>query len=172
MPAPIPITEAERLSELRSYAILDTTAEAMFDRVVELAAALTDCPVALISLVDAKRQWFLARHGLDLAETPRDHAFCAHAILNPTEPLLVEDAAKDDRFGANPLVCGEPGIRFYAGMPVVSPEGRALGTLCVIDRKPRGLDDRQRESLVNLALLAGTLLDLRRTARRGRVRVA
>lgn len=172
VPAPIPCNEAERLSVLGSYEILDTKAEAVFDRLVEMAARLTDCPVALISLADSKRQWLKARPGLNLAEMPRDHAFCAHAMLCPTGPLVVEDATRDPRFAGNLLVRGKPGLRFHAGMPLVGPDDRALGTLCVFDIKARSLDAAQREALVSLASLAATVLELRRKVRHGRAMAA
>ena len=161
-PAPLPPTEAERLAALRSYDILDTACEAAFDELASLAAQLTGSPIALVSLVDADRQWFKARHGIDVAETPRDMAFCAHTILDPGRPLIVEDATANARFADNPLVTGEPNIRFYAGAPLVNPEGHALGTLCVIDKAPRRMDEAQRGILQSLARAVVTTLELRR----------
>ena len=169
LPAPLPANEAERLAALRSCAILDTACDAAFDGLVRLAAKLTGCPIALVSLVDADRQWFKARHGLEeVAETHRDLAFCAHAILQPDRPLLVPDATADTRFATNPFVTGHPGIRSYAGVPLLSPEGLALGTLCVVDRKPRRLTEDEIEILTGLARSVATALELHRAMRRAR----
>jgi diguanylate cyclase (GGDEF)-like protein len=167
-PAPLPDHEAERLAALRSYDVLDTACEAVFDEIARLAARLTGCPIALVSLVDADRQWFKARYGLDATETPRDIAFCAYAILDPEHPLLVPDAAEDRRFAGNPLVTGPAGLRAYAGVPLVNPEGFALGTLCVMDRRPRHLTPDQVEILAGLARSAATALELHRAMRRAR----
>lgn len=161
-PAPLPAYEAERMAALRSYEVLDSAAEAAFDNLVRLAAKITGSPIAAVSLIDRERQWFKARVGLDVNETHRDLAFCSHAILNPSEPLIVEDATRDPRFMDNALVTGAPSIRFYAGMPLVNPQGHALGTLCVIDHKPREMDSDQREALVQLAEAVGSTLELRR----------
>lgn len=149
----MPPNEAERLRRLRRFGILDTPPEPSFDRIARLAAQMLDCPVALVSLVDDRRQWFKARVGLDATETSREEAFCAHAIVGDGI-MVVPDAAADERFADNPLVVGEPGVRFYAGAPLWVGEGMAMGTLCVIDRKPRMLDDEGRRSLVDLATLA------------------
>ena len=159
--APLPANEMERLAALRSYQVVDSASEAAFDEIARLAARLLDMPIALITLVDAERQWFEARVGMEARETPRDAAFCAHAILGH-EPLVVRDAAVDPRFFDNPLVLGPPDIRFYAGVPLVNAEGFALGTLCVIDRRPRDLPAGQRETLRALAQAAMTALELRR----------
>jgi diguanylate cyclase (GGDEF)-like protein len=160
--APLPPHEQERLAALRSYAVLDTQAEGSFDNLVRFAAKITGTPIALVSLIDGDRQWFKARVGLETAETHRDLAFCAHAILNPHEALIVEDATRDPRFADNALVTGAPDIRFYAGVPLVTPQGHALGTLCVIDRTPRTMDAEQREALTSLAETVCTTLELRR----------
>jgi len=136
-PAPPPANEAERLERLRALAVLDTAPEPLFDTLSRLAAAICGTPIALLSLVDASRQWFKANVGLPgVSETPRELAFCAHAILDG-EVLEVGDACADPRFAGNPLVTGEPGIRFYAGAPLVLPGGLSVGTLCVIDIEPR-----------------------------------
>jgi GAF domain-containing protein len=160
MRAPIPDNEAQRLAALQEYRILDTAAEQAYDDIVALAAYLCDVPIALISLVDESRQWFKSRLGLNEKETPRDVAFCAHAILQ-TEPLIVRDALKDTRFSDNALVTGSPHIRLYAGFPLVNPDGFALGTLCVIDRKPRRLSAEQKTAMQALARQVMALLELR-----------
>ena len=161
MKPPIPSNESERLEALRSYHILDTAPERAYDELVILAAYICNAPVALFSLVDESRQWFKSKLGWTRPETSRDAAFCAHAILIP-EPLIINDAAKDQRFADNPLVVGEPYVRFYAGIPLVNTERRALGTLCVIDNRPRRLPARQKQALQALAFQAITLLEHRR----------
>ncbi len=138
MKAALPPDETRRLESLHAYAILDTPAEPCFDDLTELAARICEAPIALISLIDEKRQWFKSRVGLDKAEMTRDTAFCAHALLQK-ELLIVSDTTQDMRFANNPLVVAEPGIRFYAGAPLLTPEGYALGTLCILDRVPREL---------------------------------
>lgn len=161
MSARIPPTEAARLDALRQYAVLDSEAEQGFDELVRVASILCGTPISLVSLVDADRQWFKARHGLAATQTPRDQAFCAHAILEAT-PLVVPDARHDERFQDNPLVTGDPGIRFYAGAPLLTSEGHALGTLCVIDRQPRALTAAQLEGLQLLARQVVMQLEHRR----------
>lgn len=135
-PAPIARDDAERVKALRELLLLDTPPEERFDRVVQFAAEQFDCPIALVSLVDADRQWFKARVGLSVCETSRDISFCGHAIAGHG-PLVVEDALRDPRFADNPLVLGEPHIRFYAGAPLLAPGGQPVGTLCLIDTRPR-----------------------------------
>lgn len=161
VPAALPRDEAQRVEALRSYAILDTPDEALYDDLVTIASAICQTPIALLSLVDSHRQWIKARHGLPVTETSRDVAFCAHAILEP-KPMVVDDALKDPRFATNPLVLGDPNIRFYAGVPLVNAEGHALGTLCAIDRAPRTLTAEQKEALAALGRQAMTQLELRR----------
>ncbi len=157
-----PATEDARLEALHAYAVLDTPSEAAFDDLVRLAQLLCDVPIALVSLVDARRQWFKARIGLGVSQTDRAVSFCGHAIHDPTELFVVEDTLADPRFAGNPLVVGEPRIRFYAGAPILSPQGHAVGTVCVIDQRPRRLGEPQREGLLALARQAVAQLELRR----------
>jgi signal transduction histidine kinase len=156
-----PPHEDRRLADLEALQVLDTGSEVPFDDVVLLASQICGTPIALVSLVDAERQWFKARVGLAATETPRGDAFCAHAILAPDDVMQVHDAALDPRFRDNPLVQGEPRIRFYAGAPIVTPAGDALGTVCVIDREPRELSPAQLRALQALARQTATLLQLR-----------
>jgi len=159
-----PCGEAARLAALRETGVLDTEPEAAFDDIARLAAQLCQTPVALVSLVDEGRQWFKARIGFEADETPRDGSFCADAILRPGI-FVVADALRDKRFVANPLVTSNPGLRFYAGVPLVTADGHALGTLCVIDYVPRELTEEQREALRVLAHHATVMLELRRRER-------
>lgn len=158
-----PDNETQRLAALRALQLLDTPAEARFDRLTHVAQQLFDVPIALISLVDQSRQWFKSCVGLSVAETPRDISFCGHAILSD-ELLVIEDTLVDPRFADNPLVAGDPKIRFYAGCPVRAGGGEALGTLCIIDRTPRRFGAVQRRLLRDLGRWAEqelNLLDLR-----------
>jgi GAF domain-containing protein len=165
MKAPIPDNEAQRLAALKEYHILDTAAEQSYDDITALAAYLCQVPITMISLVDESRQWFKSKLGLNQRETPRDVAFCAHAILQ-SDPLIVRDALKDPRFADSALVTRSPHIRFYAGFPLGSPEGFALGTLCVIDRKPRQLSAAQKTAMLALARQVMALLESRRVSAR------
>ncbi len=154
--------EQARLETLRRYRVLDTLPEADFDEIVQLASQICGTPIALVSLVDSDRQWFKARVGLDAPETHRDLAFCAHAIHHPEDLMVVENALEDERFADNPLVVDDPNVVFYAGMPLASSEGRAVGTLCVIDHVPRQLDDSQLQALRVLGRQVVAQLELRR----------
>jgi diguanylate cyclase (GGDEF)-like protein len=151
IPAALPDNEAERLAALKRYDVLDTADEQEYDDLTTMAAAICDVPISVISLIDEHRQWFKSRHGIDATETPREEAFCAHAILRPDEIMEVGDSALDRRFAGNPLVVGGPKIRFYAGAPLLSAEGAAIGTICVIDQKPRELTPLQRQGLAALS---------------------
>ncbi len=163
MIAPQPSDEMRRIAALRRYDVLDTGPEESFDEIVQLAARTCNTPIALITLIDEARQWFKARVGLDISETVRESSFCAYAIQ--ARELVVPDAWTDERFRDNPLVLHEPHIRFYAGLPLVTSDGFALGALCVIDRIPRaGLTAQERHSLALLAREAMTQLELRRAA--------
>ncbi len=165
-PVPPP-DEPARLSSLRELGVLDTPAEERFDRVTRIAQALFDVPIALVSLVDADRQWFKSHPGLDAAETSREISFCGHAIRG-AEVFVVPDALRDERFSDNPLVVGAPEIRFYAGAPLSAPDGHKIGTLCLIDRKPREMSAGQRAALRDLAdLVQG---EIARTAERASLR--
>ena len=161
MKPPVPADEAERLEELRATRILDTATDPKFERIVQIVADLMDTPIALVSLVDEDRQWFKARLGLDVQETHRDVAFCAWAIVDDA-PFVVEDARQDSRFRDNPLVQGDPDIRFYAGAPLVTQTGKRLGTVCAIDRNPRQVSSIQLEKLRHLAAMATDMIELHR----------
>jgi len=163
MKAPIPANETERLAALKSYHILDTAAEQSYDDIAALAAYVCEVPIALISLVDTARQWFKSKVGLEQEQTSREIAFCAYTILQ-REPFIVRDALKDSRFAKNPLVTDEPHIRFYAGFPLINLEGLALGSLCVIDRKPRQLSIGQDKAMRVLSKQVMTLLEFRRVS--------
>jgi len=160
---PVPVHELGRQRDLEAYGVLDTPEDEHFARLVRLTARMLAAPSALISLVDGDRQWFLARHGLDAQETPRQVAFCAHAICHEG-PLVVTDASRDPRFRDNPLVTGPPQIRFYAGAVLQSPAGHNLGTLCVIDQQPRTLEPALVDTLQDLAQVVLRELELRRLA--------
>ena len=167
--AALPLDETERLAALERYGILDTLPEAEYDDLTLLASQICEAPISLVSLVAAERQWFKSRHGVDVDETPRALSFCAHAI-HSSNLFEVPDATLDTRFFDNELVTGEHQVRFYAGAPLVTPDGLKLGTLCVIDHKPRHLSEAQRTALRALARQAVTLLELRRSVAQLEVR--
>jgi GAF domain-containing protein len=165
MIAPHPSDEDARLAVLREYDVLDTPPEQPLDDLTALAAYICRTPIALITLVDEKRQWFKSTFGVELRETSRDVSFCAHALTAAT-PLVVPDTTIDRRFADNPFVTGEPQVRFYAAAPLRSPEGHALGTICVIDTVARQLDDAQVGALVAFSRQVMTQFESRRNARR------
>ena len=156
---PIPIDEIKRLRAIQSLAILDSAAEERFDRITRLARRVFDVPIALVSLIDHDRQWFKSKQGLEACETGRDISFCGHAIVHEAA-LIVPNAAMDVRFHDNPLVTGAPYIRFYAGHPVHAPDGSRIGTLCLIDRKPREFSESEVLSLADLAAMVDRELSL------------
>jgi GAF domain-containing protein len=155
--------ERERIKELESYSILDTLSENDYDNLTAIAAEICGTPIALVSLIDDKRQWFKSHHGLPVEETPSEYAFCGHAINDPDNLFIIQDARKDIRFHDNPLVTGDPFVIFYAGVPLVSENGLPLGTLCVIDNEPKLLSQSQRDSLKALSNQVMNLLKLRKS---------
>ena len=154
--------ESERIQNLESYSILDTLPESDYDSLTTLASEICGTPISLVSLIDKKRQWFKSHHGLDATETPKEYAFCAHAINDPENIFIIQDARTDNRFHDNPLVTGDPYVIFYAGVPLISEEGFPLGTLCVIDHKPNLLSQSQIKSLTALSKQVMNLISLRR----------
>jgi len=159
---PIPANEKERLQNIKEYQILDSLPESEYDDITKLASVICRTPMSLITIIDENRQWFKSAFGINATETPREYAFCAHAILNPDEMLIVEDSRSDERFMGNPSVTGEPHIIFYAGVPLVSTEGFAWGTLCVADSQPKNLSTTEIEALKSLSRQVVKLLELRK----------
>jgi GAF domain-containing protein len=158
LPPPTPEDEPRRLAALHALRVLDTAPEQRFERITRTAARLLRVPIALVSLIDAERQWFKSRYGLFTSESPRRVSFCGHAILND-EIMLVEDALEDERFRDNPSVTGPPHVRFYAGRPLHAPEGERVGTLCLIDREPRRMTESELLTLDDLAQWVEVELD-------------
>ncbi|GAB5527417.1 MAG: hypothetical protein Roseis2KO_52890 [Roseivirga sp.] len=157
-----PENERERLEALESYSILDTLPEEDFDSLTAIASQICGTHISLVSLIDQKRQWFKSHHGLDVDETPKEYAFCAHAINKPDEIFVVEDAREDERFHDNPLVTDAPHVIFYAGVPLINEDGLPLGTLCVIDKEPKVLSQAQINSLQALSRQVMNVIELRR----------
>ncbi len=160
-----PKDEAARLAALHRYDILDSGQESAYDDLVAIALSICGVDGGMVSLIDAERQWFKARHGMERPDTPRDESFCAHAILHACEVMVVPDATLDPRFADNPLVTAEGGIRFYAGAPLLSGDGHPIGTLCVFDTRPRRIDEAQVSALRALSRQVTHLLELRRVSR-------
>lgn len=163
--ANLPVDEQDRLHNLYAYELLDTLPEKDYDDITRLASYICNTPVSLVTLLDKDRQWFKSAQGTDLQETPREISFCSHAILNPDEMMIVPDAEKDERFANNPLVTGNQHVAFYAGVPLVTEEGFPIGSLCVLDNKPRELNESQKQSLTILANQTTRLIQLHKKAK-------
>jgi GAF domain-containing protein len=162
MIAALPEDETQRLMVVRSYQLSDSSPQEALDNIVRLARTICDCPIATISVIEESRQLYIAQVGMAMKETPRDIAFCAHTILEKNT-VIVPDATKDPRFADNPVVTGDPYVRFYAGVPLVNAHGFALGTICVVDTKPRHLSNEQIWALESLRGHVVAHLELRRT---------
>ena len=147
----IPENEKERLKELKEYSILDTLPEQEYEEITQLASFISETPISLITLIDENRQWFKSHLGLEIKQSSRNDSFCAHAINDKDNILIIPDSRKDDRFHDNPWVLNEPKIIFYAGIPLISSNGYPLGTLCVIDSQPRELNDKQLKALKSIS---------------------
>ncbi len=163
MITPLPKNELLRLKALREYAVMDSAAEQAYDDIVRLVAFICKTPIAFVSFIDSDRQWFKAKVGLEVPQIPREATFCTHAILKPFEVMVIPDALLDERFATHPGVTGDPGVRFYVGVPLVTPTGEALGTLCVVDFTPRRLESEQIDILRILARQVIAQLELRRS---------
>ena len=161
MKAPLPLNEKARLEALRRYQILDTEAEEAYDNITRLANHLCYTPVSMITMVDEDRQWYKSKMGVEMQQTPRDISFCAHAILDENM-TVVPDMRQDERFSDNPFVTSGPQVRFYAGVPLITPDGHALGTLCVLDREPRILSPQQKDMLTALGRHVVFQMEMRR----------
>jgi signal transduction histidine kinase len=159
----VPPDEKERLAAVRDYHILDTGAETSFDEITQLAAEICQTPISMITLIDSDRQWFKSGFNLPVREIPRNLAFCSHAINHPFDPFVIPDMRADKRYADHPFVTGDPHVVFYTGIPLTNPEGFALGTLCVLDRKPKTLTESQMHSLQILARQVMQLLELRKS---------
>src|SRR5215203_4778320 len=160
---PVPENEISRLKALQEYKVMDTLPEQAYDNFTRLAALICNTPIALITLLDEERQWFKSRIGLERSEIPREDAICNHTIIMPDDILIVNDATQDARFVSNPLVVLEPNIRFYAGVPLVTSSGEALGTICVMDDKPRDVTQEQLDALQVLSREVMGQFELRRS---------
>lgn len=156
----VPKNEEARLAAVALSRILDSGEQEIYNDLTKAAAYIAGTPMALISIIDKDRQWFKARMGVGLTETPREHSFCAHAILNPHMPFLVKDAKKDERFEKNPYVVGDPHVRFYFGAPLLTDKDKALGTLCVLDTKPCEIDLKQIDALMALSRVIMKIIDI------------
>ena len=159
--APLPHNETERLKALEELELMDTLPEKVYDEITALASEICGTPVSFLTLIDERRQWFKSKYGLDANEIPREQAFCAHAILNPDDVFIVQDARYDERFFDNPLTSGDPPVVFYAGVPVKDANNNAVGALCVIDSRPRNLSEQKIESLKTLGKLVNVHFELR-----------
>jgi GAF domain-containing protein len=161
--APLPENESGRLKALAEYQILDSLPEEVYDDITRIASEIMGTPIALLNLVDKDRQWTKSNYGLDVTNTPRELSFCPHAILNPYDVMIVEDARYDERFHDNPLTTGAPKVIFYAGVPIVNEDGFAMGALCVIDSRPRTMPENKLMALQALAKSVQTHFELRKT---------
>lgn len=160
-----PINEEKRLESLKELKISDTEIEKSYDDITKLIAEICEVPISLVSLIDENRQWFKSHHGIDANETPREYAFCAHAILQDGI-FEINDSRKDERFSDNPLVTDDPNVIFYAGIPLKTPDDHALGTLCVIDHRPKDLNEFQKNALKVLGQQVSNMFELRRNLNR------
>ncbi|NDC43265.1 MAG: GAF domain-containing protein, partial [Chitinophagia bacterium] len=161
-----PDNESERLSALNEYGILDSLPEVEYEDITRIAAQICGTSMSFVTIIDHNRQWFKAHFGTELTETPREYSFCGHTITNGGQPFVVEDSHADPRFSDNPIVTGPPHIQFYAGIPLINPEGYALGALCVLDNRPHRLSGTQLETIEALGRQVMRLFELRRVNKR------